>query len=363
MEELIGPETVNTVPVETLNAFRDHGRVNGATVRQGLEDATAALKQLQELGIDLSAAAEKLQADGVAAFAASFDKLLGALETKRKEMVPAKIDEQELQLGKLQRRIDRRLAEWQSQQFSKRLWEKDYTLWSRDPVPELTDRLGWLDLPQSMQKQVPELRSLADKVKTEGFLHVVLLGMGGSSLAPEVFQETFANAPGYPHLRVLDSTHPAAIKSLDADIDLLHTLFVVSSKSGTTTESNSFFFYFWDKLKQLKAEPGEHFVAITDSGTPLAKLAEERKFRAMFNAPADIGGRYSALTVFGLVPAALIGVDLEILLRRADAMREACGPAVPEVRSPGLILGAALGELTLAKRDKVTFLCSPALPP
>jgi transaldolase/glucose-6-phosphate isomerase len=185
--------------------------------------------------------------------------------------------------------------------------------------------------------------------------------MGGSSLAPEVFQHTFGNAPGYPELRVLDSTHPAAIRSMEAQIDPAHTLFLVSSKSGTTTETNSFFYYFWDRLSGITAQPGDHFVAITDRGTALEKLAGERKFRATFTAPEEVGGRYSALTVFGLVPAALIGVDVGDILARARRMSEACGNAVPESSSPGLVLGAALGELTSAKRDKVTFLCSPSL--
>jgi len=168
-----------------------------------------------------------------------------------------------------------------------------------------------------MEQQVSELRAFADRAKTDQIRHVVLLGMGGSSLAPEVFQRTFGNRPGYPLLIVLDSTHPAAVKSVEAKIDLAHTLFLVSSKSGTTTETNSFFFYFWDKMRKLKSEPGAHFVAITDPGTPLERLANDRRFRAIFSAPEEVGGRYSALTVFGLVPAALIGVDVAELLNRA----------------------------------------------
>ncbi len=185
--------------------------------------------------------------------------------------------------------------------------------------------------------------------------------MGGSSLAPEVFQETFDNAPGYPKLRVLDSTHPAAVKAVEREIDLARTIFLVSSKSGTTTETNSFFFYFWDKLKKLGADPGPHFVAITDPNTALEKLARERNFRAIFNTPEEVGGRYSALTLFGLVPAALIGVDIGAVLARAQRMSAACGAATADSSNPGMILGAALGELTLAKRDKVTFICSASL--
>ena len=361
VENLIGPETVNTLPPDTINAFHDHGRIPGSTVKENLADADGALSRLKALGIDLDAITEKLQQDGVAAFAASFDQLMAALEKKRKTMLEIELNRQELHLGKYQRRVNRRVKNWQAQQFASRLWRKDHTLWSPEPVAELTDRLGWLELPESMERQVKDLQVFAEKVKADGMRHVVLLGMGGSSLAPEVFQQTFSNQPGYPALIVLDSTHPAAVKSVEARIDLAHTLFLVSSKSGTTTETNSLFFYFWDKLKPLTADPGQHFVAITDPGTPLGKMAAERKFRATFSAPEEVGGRYSALTVFGLVPAALIGVDVGEILARARQMSEACGAPVQEPNNPGLLLGAVLGELTLAQRDKVTFLCSPSL--
>jgi transaldolase/glucose-6-phosphate isomerase len=361
VENLIGAETVNTVPPETLNAYRDHGKIVEAAVADKLDEAAAALGQLKALGIDLNAITEKLQVDGVASFAASFDQLMGALEKKRQALVGVELNHQELHLGKYQRRVEKRLKEWQVAEIGKRIWQKDHTVWSKDAQPELTDRLGWLELPETMAQQVAALSAFADKAKADGMKHVVLLGMGGSSLAPEVFQETFANGSGYPKLRVLDSTHPAAVKAVEREIDLVQTIFLVSSKSGTTTETNSFFFYFWDKLKKLGADAGPHFVAITDPATPLEKLAKERNFRGIFNAPEDVGGRYSALTMFGLVPAALIGVDIGAVLARARRMAAACGAAVADGKNPGLILGAALGELTLAKRDKVTFLCSPSL--
>ncbi len=361
VESLIGSETVNTLPPETLDAFRDHGKVPGATVKQGLDEAEGALARLSSVGVDLNAITEQLQRDGVAAFAASFDQLMAGLEKKRRSMLGVELDRLELHVGAYQKRIDRRLAQWQKDQFVSRLWKKDHTLWSKEPQPELTDRLGWLELPETMAQETGKLTAFADKAKADGIKHVVLLGMGGSSLAPEVFQRTFGNAPGYPELHVLDSTHPAAVKAIEQRIELAHTLFLVSSKSGTTMETNSFFYYFWDKLKQSENNPGGHFVAITDPGTPLEKLAQERNFRATFNAPEDIGGRYSALTVFGLVPAALIGVDIGEVLARARRMSEACAATAGEDGHPGLLLGAALGELTLAKRDKVTFLCSPSL--
>jgi transaldolase/glucose-6-phosphate isomerase len=375
VENLIGPDTVNTLPPATIDAFRDHGRVPGATVKEKLDEARSALAELSRLGIDLEEVGKKLQDDGVAAFVKSFDDLMAALEKKRAAMARvdgstsspfsasqgAALNRLDLRLGKHQARVNKRLKAWEAAKFSARLWQKDPTLWSADPVPELTDRLGWLALPESMRSRVGELRAFADKAKSDGFRHVVLLGMGGSSLAPEVFQRTFGNGSGYPELLVLDSTHPAAVRSVEKRIDLARTLFLVSSKSGTTTETNSFFYYFWHKLAQAKGEPGQHFVAITDPGTPLEKLARKRKFRAVFNAPEDVGGRYSALTVFGLVPAALAGVDMDALLDRARIMSQAASPATRESDNPALVLGAALGELTLAKRDKITFLTSPSL--
>jgi transaldolase/glucose-6-phosphate isomerase len=361
VENLIGPQTVNTLPPATIDAFRDHGRISGATVKEGLADADAALARLQGLGIDLDTITAKLQTDGVAAFAASFDQLMAALATKRKSLIKIKLNRLELHLGPYRRRVNRQIKEWEVERFAARLWNKDHTLWSSELVPELADRLGWLELPESMEDQVAALRTFADRVKADGFRHVVLLGMGGSSLAPEVFQQTFGNGPGYPALVVLDSTHPAAVKAVEARIDLSRTLFLVSSKSGTTIETHSFFCYFWNKLKELEPEPGGRFVAITDPGTPLERLAAERKFRATFNAPQTVGGRYSALTVFGLVPAALIGVDIESVLARSRRMRDVCRAALPEANNLGLLLGAALAELALAKRDKVTFLCSPSL--
>ena len=361
VENLIGPETVNTLPPDTMDSFRDHGKVPGTTVKEGLAEAEAALARLSSFGVDLDAITEQLQRDGVASFAKSFDDLMAALEKKRQAITGADLTPLELQLGSYQKRVQRRLKQWQEAGFAGRIWQKDHTLWSEEPQPELTDRLGWLELPERMADEVDRLRAFADGVKADGIKHVVLLGMGGSSLAPEVFQQTFGSAAGHPELQVLDSTHPAAVKAAEGRIDLARTLFVVSSKSGTTTETNSFFYYFWDRLRQIHDDPGRCFVAITDPRTPLETLARERKFRAVFNAPEDVGGRYSALSVFGLVPAALIGADIAAVLERAQRMSQACGPATPVENHPGIVLGAALAELAAAKRDKVTFLCSPSL--
>ncbi|MEA2693730.1 MAG: transaldolase / glucose-6-phosphate isomerase, partial [Acidobacteriota bacterium] len=273
----------------------------------------------------------------------------------------------ELRLGKYGSAVDARLARWQEEGFGRRLWQKDPTLWSREPVPDLVDRLGWLPLPETAPATLPLLTRLTDAVRAEGILHAVVLGMGGSSLAPEVFARTFGHRPGWPELSVLDSTHPDAVAALAGRLDPLKSLFLVSSKSGGTTETMSYFYTFWDRVKRALAaggtggDPGRHFVAITDPGTSLEKLARERGFRAVFEAPPDVGGRYSALTPFGLVPAALAGVDLAALLDRARAAATACGPEVPAGEDPGLLLGAALGELARAGRDKLTFWTTPKI--
>ena len=361
VEELIGTDTVNTVPPATLDAFGDHGRVRGSTVEEGQAEAEETLSRLAALGIDLDGITENLQADGVSSFAASFEQLLGALEEKRKVLLAGQAAREQLSLGSYQSKVQQRLQAWQKDRFACRLWQKDPTLWSPQPVPELVDRLGWLNLPEQMHGQLDELAGFAQQARADGIRHVVLLGMGGSSLAPEVFQQSFGNAPGHPALLVLDSTHPSAVRAVEKGVDLLHTLFLVSSKSGTTGETLSFFRYFWERVSRLTSKPGRHFVAITDPGTPLEKLATERQFRRTFSAPVEVGGRYSALTVFGLVPAALIGVDVHQLLDRAWQMAEACAFCVPESDNPGLTLGSALGELALAGRDKVTFLASASL--
>jgi transaldolase/glucose-6-phosphate isomerase len=273
----------------------------------------------------------------------------------------------ELRLGKYGSAVDARLARWQEERFGRRLWQKDPTLWSPDPVPDLVDRLGWLPLPETAAATLGELERFAAEVRAEGFEHAVVLGMGGSSLAPEVFARTFGHRPGWPELLVLDSTHPDAVAALADRLNPLKSLFLVSSKSGGTTETMSFFYTFWERVKRALpgagpgGGPGRQFAAITDPGTSLAKLAQERGFRAVFPAPPDVGGRYSALTPFGLVPAALAGVDLAALLARARAAAAECGPEVPAGDDPGLRLGAALGELARAGRDKLTLWTSPAI--
>ncbi len=269
-------------------------------------------------------------------------------------------DYQTLELGDSKKQVDERLKLWKKQNFSRRMWAKDPTLWFSKPQPEITDRLGWLVLPEMMHDNLEELSSFAEQIKDEGISHVVLLGMGGSSLAPDVFQKTFGNAPGYPGLLVLDSTHPSAVLSVEDKLDLNRTLFIVSSKSGTTLETLSLFRYFWNKVGLNTDNSGKHFVAITDPGTPLMKLAQERSFRRIFEASSDVGGRYSAFTYFGMVPAALIGMDIHKLLDRAWTASENCAFCISEDKAAGIILGASLGEVS-RDRNKLTFIASDSI--
>lgn len=269
-------------------------------------------------------------------------------------------------LGSYNDRVVARLETWENASFSKRLWQHDGTLWISDPeeaaaIPELTNRLGWLELPVSMAAETGKLSAFATEIRAAGMTDVVLLGMGGSSLAAEVLMTLFGNAPGFPALRVLDSTHPGAVQRLTDSIDPAKTLFLVSSKSGGTIETLSFYKYFFHLVAAELENPGEHFVAITDPGSKLEVMAREKQFRRVFSSPTDVGGRYSALTYFGLVPAALIGIDAAEFLQQAAQMQAAAGPGVPATENPALVLGAVLGELALAGRNKVVFLSTPKL--
>jgi len=266
-----------------------------------------------------------------------------------------------MKLGKYQSQIEQRLEHWNKINFMQRIWAKDPTLWYPKPIPEIINRLGWLILPEMMQSQIKDLLLFSRMVKSENICHIVLLGMGGSSLAPEVFSKVFGSSNGYPELMVLDSTHPSTIHTVETYIDLRKTLFVVSSKSGTTLETISLFKYFWKKVNQISNNPGCQFIAITDPGTFLIQLGENRGFRQVFKAPSDVGGRYSALTVFGIIPASLIGMDIQKFLDRAALISKDCAFCVASHNAQCLKLGAALGELAKMGRDKVTFITSSSI--
>jgi len=275
-------------------------------------------------------------------------------------------------LGQYQAAVDAALAEMVEKQVVARIWAHDHTVWKPEPK-EITNRLGWLHIAEAMQEYLPRLDELVASVWAEGFTDVLLLGMGGSSLAPEVFSNVFGpSTAGFPHLAVLDSTDPGAVLAQAERLDPARTLFLVATKSGGTVETLSFFkfFYNWTADTLGAERAGEHFVAITDAGSKLDDLAETFHFRATFRNDPNIGGRYSALSFFGLVPAALVGVDVPRLLERARAMAAACGPDVAAGDNPGAWLGAILGELAKSgrdreasrgTRDKVTFVTAPEL--
>jgi transaldolase/glucose-6-phosphate isomerase len=354
VDSLIGPDTINTMPPATLQLFEDHGTV----ARTLLEDASEAgivMDRLAAGGVDFADVTRALEDDGIEKFAKSFETLLGVIGSKRKALV-AQAPRRHSTIRALEAAVAVRLDASDVAQLPKRIWARDPTVWKDDPdTPEIRDRLGWLTVGEAMAEQVEALTAFAGEVRAE-FSRVVLCGMGGSSLAPEVVWSTFGAAPGHPSLHVLDSTDPRAVRQAGQG-DLARTLFIISSKSGTTQESDSFFRYFWERT----GGRGSQFIAITDPGTPLERLARERGFRRTFLNPTDIGGRYSALSFFGLVPAALIGVDVDTLLHRAHRMAEACAACVPPLENPAARLGALLGEAALAGRDKVTFVLSPGI--
>ena len=276
-------------------------------------------------------------------------------------IAPPALDPAELGLGASQAAIAAQCAKWTTDRVAARLWDRDPTLWPQAPPKEVPDRCGWLDLPVGMATELPSLLALGVALRSSGIRHVVVLGMGGSSLAPDVFARMFPAADGAPQLLVLDSTHPAAVSAVDRSIDPATTFFLVSSKSGTTIEPLSFHRFFWQRLLDAGVAPGPQFAAITDPGTPLERLAIDQRFREVFRAVPTVGGRYSALTMFGLVPAALTGVDVVHLLGQARAMADACGPSADPPHNPGLFLGAALGTLAESGRDKLTFLAGPGV--
>ncbi len=261
-------------------------------------------------------------------------------------------------LGPSEGAVAARLDAWAAADAVDKIWRKAPGFWPEAPASDVAGRLGWLRAAEQSAARIGELQEFAAKVRDDGFEHVVLFGMGGSSLAAETIAATVPHGRGYPSLSILDSTHPRAVEACAASIPLDRTLFLVSSKSGTTLEPNVFFRAFWAKVVGLDGPPGRRFVAITDPGTALERLARDREFRACLASPPDVGGRYSALTVFGLVPAALVGVDLTALLASARAMVARCADPAEVHRNPGLRLGAALGELGRTGHDKVVFLPS-----
>jgi transaldolase/glucose-6-phosphate isomerase len=363
MDGLIGPHTVNTAPPATLDAFLDHGQV-ALTLEAGVSEAHAQLARLAKLGVDLEAVTQKLQDDGVAAFAASFASLLTSIAAQRARLLAGAVRAgmAAANLETYQARLESALDEMEEQQVMARIWAHDHTLWKPDPT-EITNRMGWLRIAKAMARDLQPLYELVNDVRAAGYTHALLLGMGGSSLAPEVFRKTFGVAPGYLDLAILDSTDPGAVLAHTDRLDPARSLFIVSTKSGGTVETFSFFKYFYNWVADTLGveRAGEHFVAITDPGSGLAEAAARYHFRATLLNDPNIGGRYSALSYFGLAAAALLGLDIPRLLERAITMAAAHDARVPVRANPGAWLGVLLGELAGAGRDKLTFVVSPAI--
>ncbi|NMB60965.1 MAG: bifunctional transaldolase/phosoglucose isomerase [Chloroflexi bacterium] len=350
VEELIGADTVNTIPPVTLEAFTEHGKVVDKLSGLSTEEAKI-VKTLSGLGIDLEEVATELEREGVQQFIDAFTEMMEALEDQRTKAVR--------ELGPLQQATIDRVAILDRDQFCTRMFAKQADLWTKDEAGQMEAkiRLDWLEAPENGFSLVPELENLTKILHKEGYLHAVLIGMGGSSLAAEVMSKILGKQGNGLELRILDSTDPSQIEHLFTWAGIEKTIFLISSKSGGTAEVMAGFQYAWRQMvAEGTEEPGSHFIAVTDPGTSLQKLAEEHHFRAVFNADPNVGGRYSALTAFGLVPAALIGCDIASLLKSAQALREKCGSGVPAGRNPGLVLGAVLGEAYRNGRDKLTII-------
>ncbi|MEO7202424.1 MAG: bifunctional transaldolase/phosoglucose isomerase, partial [Candidatus Tumulicola sp.] len=362
VETVVGPHTVNTMPPATLDALLDHGQIVADTVESDLDGARQVMQALQDAKISLFEVTDQLQTEGVTSFSDSFAALLGAIVYKQKLLASGGAERIKLSMGDAQPHFDAALAQLVKNDFLKRLWGLDPTLWSSSPqAADIIKRsLGWLTIPQHMLESVPELRKFATDVK-ENFDFAVVCGMGGSSLAPDILADTFGRYGDYPELLVLDSTCPAQIKELEERIRIADTVFIISSKSGTTTEPNAFYAYFHEKVtKELGASvAGRNFIAITDPGSPLETEAKACGFRATFDNDPTIGGRYSALSYVGIAPSAIAGYDINLLLDRALGAMHADDRTVDPKSAPGVRLGAAFGGAAVNGRDKLTIITHP----
>ncbi len=357
VDSLIGPHTVNTVPPKTLAAFKDHGKA-APTLEADLDEARRHLAALDSLGISLAELTRELEEEGVAAFAKAFREMMKTIEERRQAA--------RNQLGPLAASVARRVAALEEIALPSRLWKHDPSLWTdeRQGAAEIRIRLGWLDAPQKSRPLLESLAALRQSIRKDGIRRILLLGMGGSSLAPEVIASILLPSPlgggaggGGLSFAILDSTHPDQVRAAARAFPPNESLYIVASKSGTTAEPLAFLDYFWE----LTGGDGSRFVAITDPGSHLEALGRERGFRAVILADSNVGGRYSALTAFGLTPAALMGADPAALLDRAARMRAQCLPEVPAGRNPGLVLGAVLGQAALRGRDKLTVFADDSL--
>jgi transaldolase/glucose-6-phosphate isomerase len=360
VEELIGKDTVNTIPPATFDAFRDHGKVRNS-LTEGIDEARNTMETLSKAGISMKEVTDKLTKDGVKLFADAFDQLLAAVERSSSCPVAPHVSRQTYSLpADLAASVKTAVDDWRANGKVRRLWQRDASLWTGE---DEASWLGWLGITEEQIEHVDDLKKVAEDAKSGGFADVLLLGMGGSSLCPEVLRMTYGKIDGHPELHVLDSTDPAQIRSFEKKIDVAKTLFIVSSKSGSTLEPNIFRQFFFEQVKNaIGAEKaGSRFIAITDPGSKMQQVAESDKFRHIFFGLPSIGGRYSALSNFGMVPAGVMGLDVKKFLDRTEEMVEACASCVPVEQNPGVVLGLILGSAAKAGRDKVTIVASPGI--
>jgi transaldolase / glucose-6-phosphate isomerase len=353
VDGLVGAHTVNTMPMATLLAAADHAHVTGPTAEQ---DPSEDLAALAEAGIDMQQVTDELLIDGVQQFEDAMNQLLAGIDERRVAVATGRPPTIEGRLStELEAPVARRVKQAVTDGVAQRLWRRDPSLWGAPGVAEVENRLGWLTVSDAMLECAPAINEFAQRCRAEGFTDAILLGMGGSSLGPEVIRRSFGEIPGGLRLQVLDSTHPDVVLAVQESVDLEKTIFIVSSKSGGTIETLSHYHHF-----KALASP-EQFVVVTDPGSPLEALARADGLRRCFTNPPDIGGRYSVLSYFGLVPAALMGVDIEALLHGGQVGEQNCAHYDSSESNSGLWLGAAVGELARQGRDKLTFLVSPPI--
>ena len=363
IETLIGPDTVNTLPDDSIEAFADHGKIEENSIEENVDNAEKVFEDLNKIGIDIDFVTQQLVNEGIEKFIIPYDNLMKTLSEKRMAFLPDKVSIQNIDFGENESQIKNTFDSLNEKQIARRIYSRDPYIWKagNNEVKLIGNRLGWLNI-EDFVRCSDEIIKFAGEVKNEKFKYVVLLGMGGSSLSSVVARETFGPKKGFPELLVLDNTDPEAVKDVDSKIDIHKALFIAASKSGTTTETISFTHYFFNLLdKKGIKNPGKYFVAITDEGTPLQKEAEKLKFRKVFINPADYGGRYSVLSYFGLVPAALTGIDIKKVLKDAYQMKISCGSFIPSESNPALTLGTILGMNARLGRDKITFVISESI--
>ena len=360
VEELIGPDTVNTVPPATLDAFRDHGKPR-QSLTENVEDGRRTMADLAGVGIAMKDVTDKLTVDGVKQFVDAFDGLLAAVEQNTKRANTPQVNTQTASLpAGLDDEVKKNLKDWRAVGKVVLLWKGDSALWTKEDESKW---LGWLGIVDEQLANAATFVNFANEVKNAGFSDILLLGMGGSSLCPEVLALTYPQTSGFPRLHILDSTDPAQIRDVEKKINLATTLFIVSSKSGSTLEPNIYKQYFFERVQQtIGAEKASsHFVAITDPGSKMQLVAERDQFRHIFYGLPSIGGRYSALSNFGMIPAAAMGLDTGKFLQRTKEMVEACKPITAVEQNPGVMLGIILGTAAKQGRDKITFITSPGI--